>query len=376
MTNPTRVLLIDDDEEDCFITETLLDDAPGAFALTWRSGYAQGLSELETARFDVCFVDYQIGGETGLAFVERAKSKGIVCPMILLTGVGQRDVDIAASEVGAADFLDKANLTPTLIERAIRYAIAHSKALQALSEQTNVLETTLESIQAGIAAFDASGALITSNRRFGELMRELSQLRAERYEELVVSEDEFCRMLQDLLLQAPQQAIEIDGLDHKVYEFRIDPITGGGHVLLAVDVSAQKSLQSTLLQAKADAEAASQTKSAFLATMSHELRTPMNGVLGTAALLKITPLNPEQRQLVKTITTSGNALLALIEDLLDISMIEQGKFGLQREDVDPSQLVAEALDLVHAAHRSAALEMTTNITLSTRRTAARRWRYT
>ena len=166
MPAPIRVLLIDDDEEDAFITEDHLDEAPREFDLTWVPRYEDGLAKIAETEFDVCLVDYRIGHETGIEFLSRASGEGVNLPMIMLTGVGDHDVDVAASEVGASDFLDKGNLTPVLLERAIRFAIAHFNALREIGRQRNVLETTFESIDGGIVAFDASGALVAANKRF------------------------------------------------------------------------------------------------------------------------------------------------------------------------------------------------------------------
>jgi signal transduction histidine kinase/DNA-binding response OmpR family regulator len=92
-------------------------------------------------------------------------------------------------------------------------------------------------------------------------------------------------------------------------------------------------------RARAAAEAASQAKSAFLATMSHEIRTPMNGVMGMAQLLAGTRLDAEQLGYVQSIQESGEALLAVINDILDISKLEAGKVELEAIDFDLNALV-------------------------------------
>ncbi len=123
------------------------------------------------------------------------------------------------------------------------------------------------------------------------------------------------------------------------------------------DISARMEMEERLRQASAEAAAANAAKSEFLAHMSHEIRTPMNAVLGLAQVLERQPLAPAQRDMVGRIRSAGQSLLAILNDVLDLSKIEAGQLRIEERPFDLAGLLAKVDSLMGQAARGKGLTL-------------------
>ncbi len=239
-----------------------------------------------------------------------------------------------------------------------RHMVQLSDTAQLLRQSEERFREAIEALDVAFAIFDPEDRLVYCNRRFAATLGEAeSQLvPGTRYqavlrlrlraasaplppdEEAIWVDSRLCmhRDGYSLVRQEP------DGRWVREIERRTD---AGYTVNLCIDTT-------ELVQARERAEAANQAKSRFLAAMSHELRTPMNGILGTAQLLQLPGLpEAERKEYAHTIRTAGDALLRLLNDILDYSKAEAGQLALRPAPAVPSEVLKDVAALFQAPAR-------------------------
>lgn len=119
-----NVLLVDDDEDDYVLTRDLLAEIKdGGYLLDWKSDYDESLTAICSGAYDVILLDYRLGEKSGLDLLAEARTLGCEAPVIVLTGLSDAEIDLAAMHRGAADYVEKSRLDRTLLDRMIRYSV-------------------------------------------------------------------------------------------------------------------------------------------------------------------------------------------------------------------------------------------------------------
>ncbi len=242
----------------------------------------------------------------------------------------------------------------TLLANWVGFTIERNESGRRLAESELRLKTIVETEPECVQVLDAAGRVTQMNRAG------LDGLEAASIEEIAgrflldfVAEDSqpVCRTLQERVLagEAAIAEYEIVGLagGRRWLETHAVPLRDAdgqlvGQLGVGRDITERRRTEVELLTAKDAAEAANLAKGQFLATMSHEIRTPMNGILGMAQLLLLFDNDPERvRDYARTILASGQTLLTLLNDILDLSKVEAGRMELMPADFDPAELVSD-----------------------------------
>ncbi len=373
------ILMVDDDEDDFVLVRDLLETMePESFRLDWVADFDEALAELEKGGHDVYLVDYRLGPRNGLDLLREAVRRGCRKPIILLTGQDDRKIDVEAMGAGAADYLVKGQIDAQVLERSIRYAQRHKKALNVLSRavhENSMMAAAINNLTTGVVITDATQPvppILYVNPAFCRISGYApSELLGQTTERLFGADTDRGEI--EKLRQAARDAQSATVLlrcyrkDGSPFwnEVTLNPLFDSrsklaNFVELQNDVTLRTEVQQMKLEKEA-AERANRAKSQFLAQMSHELRTPLNSVIGfTNVLLKNRDGRFSEKEIsaLSRIRNNGEHLLKLIDEILDLSRIESGRAEAARETVIVEDLIRDTIEQfqVQTANRKVTLK--------------------
>ena len=357
---PVTVLLVDSDENDYILISNLLSESQmGTFEVEWVGTYVEGLEKTSENQHDVYMLDDRLGDRTGLELLRSALEKGCTEPIILLTGQGDRQVDIEAMNAGAADYLIKSKLEPQLLERSVRYAIERKRVEKALRLSQDRYALAVGGGQVGVWDWNiqTNKLYISPNLKamlgyadieIGNNWDDWNKLiHAEDIEQVMKSlethlggligqyEVEYRRLHKDRTWRwFLSRGIALRDAEGKPYRM------AGSET----DITERKQLEAYLRQALAREKELSELKSRFVTMVSHEFRTPLATILSSADLMEFYVESGNSDKLLQHISQVQKAteyMTQMLEDVLTIGQAEAGKLKLKPTQLNLSQFCLE-----------------------------------
>lgn len=370
-----RVLLVEDEPADARLVMRELRLSGGDGFRVAHAPTLAAVRPLADQGVDVVLLDLSLPDSFGLATLKAVQDLlPPRCPILILTGHDDHATALAAVEAGAQDFLVKGRADGLQLARAIQHAIRRKQLEERLRLSEERFKAIFTLARDPIIAADLDMNLVLFNQaaeaafgwKAGEIIGEPLDLLAppRRRAEFRAA---FDRLMDGGGAQNAGQGVALWAMRRNGEEFPAEAslslISAPGGVMLAAvvrDVSQQRAAQASLERQAAEmaalakrldaaliaAEQASRAKSEFLATMSHEIRTPLNGVLGMTRLLLDQSTVAEQREKLEIINDSGEALRAILDDILDFSKLEAGRVELEAADFDVARVVRSTVALM------------------------------
>jgi PAS domain S-box-containing protein len=374
-TTLVPVLLVDDDAGKRLALKAMMEPL-GCHIVEAASG-ADGLRCLMAEDFAVILLDVRMpimnGFET--AALIRLRKQSELTPIIFITAHEPDELMSDRYAEGAVDFIttpvhpDELRAKVSVFAKLFRQAQTNAARAQELQTSADQLTLLTETAPIGIFQTDAQNRYIYTNARWSTITGisaaeavgqpwhvmiddEQHEAVAAEIEEEGVQPAEFSSRLEMHVADAPSRVLMINSKC-----LRDDRGAISGWIGTLSDITAEVGAEAAMEEARDQATAASRLKSDFLANMSHEIRTPMNGVIGLTELLLDTDLDPQQRKFAETLSKSGEALMTVINGILDFAKIEKGKLEIEDIEFGIQTLVDDVVDLLAPSAQTKELKL-------------------
>lgn len=365
-----NILLIEDSDKDARQVEQKLRQSDlRPFHLQRASSLREGIEILEEASdINIVLLDLFLGDSKGLETFDTLQKQFPNLPIIVLTGEMDNKMGMLAVESGAQNFLEKTHLTSHLIDSSIRFAIARNKKFKRLEHAIST---------ARIATWEMDPS--TNNMKWSKTIHEL--LLTNEQESPIDNLSSFLHWVHPEDLETVEETImkvigtgnpqtnyiKLINRDHyHVFvsfkaEVEFNPFEGTRVVVGLVQDMTDREKMDSLIRDKELADRSAKIRQDFLARTSHEIRTPLNPILVLTKLLNESTLTDEQREYLNAINTAGKTLLAVVNDILDLSKIEAGKIEFNEEPFRMSDVLEQIEDMMSSTASEKGLTFLMNL---------------
>jgi signal transduction histidine kinase/CheY-like chemotaxis protein len=346
MEKNIKILLIEDNPGDAYLIKEQIEEFSNfTYELKNVETLNEALSVLKEQTFDVILLDLELPDSDGIHTFLRIYNKNPLIPIIILTGLNDETIWSYAVKNGAQDFLVKGQTDGRLLLGTIQCSIERKNlAEQKLKAQEREKKVLLDLLNELVVFVNPYLEIIWANKSALECIKmnlqEAVGTCLKSVPDISGPLSEYLQ-LEQIFLTGNKKSWEFTAKDGRVWFVQAIPVTEEDGTIIGIletcrEITERK-IAEKLLQEKQIAEVANRTKSEFLASMSHELRTPLNSIIGFSDMLHELAyggLNEKQLKAVGNISKSGNHLLNLINNILDISKVEAGKMELNFKDFE------------------------------------------